>query len=151
MAPRYTPSPSSLPKITSYNGVATAGAGIAPTVAYGSLLANSTNQATIASFTVGASGGVFEIGGFFGVTAWTSGNVAVQVNYTDNRGNAQTFVTLFGRRSTDSSHTTALASTGEMMLDTVAFAAQGGSTITLKTSIGGAATGDFYAFVRQVN
>jgi hypothetical protein len=128
MAPRYTPSPSSLPKITSYNGVATAGAGVSPIRAYGSVLGTSTTLSTVTSYTVGAANGVFEVGGIVLVTVWTSGVVQLQVNFTDCQGNARSY-----------------GMTGET--------SAGGSAgnISATGSFGGTATADFYAFIRQVN
>lgn len=148
---RIDRAPGNLPKVTTYNGTATAGNGLGALVGYGSLMANSTNGATVVTFTVGAANGLFEIGGFYVVTAWTSGNVSVNVSYTDCRGNAQSGLTLFGRRSTDATHALNIAAVGELNLDTVSLCAQSGTTVTIKTSFGGTATADFYGFIRQVN
>ena len=137
-------------KVTKYNGTPTAGGGVSPTVAYGSLLATGTSGTAITSFTVGASNGLFEIGGYLDVTAWTSGTVAVQANYTDCRGTSHTSTSMFGALSTGSSAAT-ISSTGTIDIFPKAVCAQSGTAITVQTSLGGTATADFYGYINQVN
>jgi hypothetical protein len=136
-------------KVTSYNGVATAGAGVSPTVAYGSLTGATTNLVTVATFTP-TNAGVFEVGGFVAATAYTSGNVGLRLMYTDSQGSAQNYV-LQGEVASTGGNNNVLTATGVLAIFTQTISVQAGSAITLQTNLTGTATANFRAFIRQVN
>jgi len=76
--------------ISKYNGITTAGFGVPIIVAEGDSIGNTGTITSVCAYTVGASNGVFKVGGDIDVTAFTSGAINLQVTYTDWNSGAQT-------------------------------------------------------------
>lgn len=136
-------------KVTNYNATATAGLGVSPIVAYGTQT-TSTNGTVLTTFTPGATG-LFEIGGFINLTAWTSGNVSIQLTYTDGHGTFQGIGDMLGANGTGGTVVTHLTGgTGTMQLFSQTIAAGSGGAISLFCALSGTATADFYGFIKQI-
>lgn len=135
-------------KVSSYNGVNTAGMGTAPIYASGSQTGITTNNTTIASYAVPAAGGVFEIGGFVSCTTFTSGTVGMFAQFNDENNTARTY-TMPGATNAGATAST-LAGTGTLALFTQTVAVKGSTTLVIKTDNTNASTGDFYAWIRQI-
>lgn len=134
-------------KLTKYANVSTAGMGVSPIYAYGSLAGATTTGTAITSFTPAAQG-LFEVGGSEAVTAWTSGNNAINVAYTDCQGNSRNYA-MWGATNTGASNNV-LAATGTLNLYAETICANA-AAITLQTQITGTATVSDWAWIRQVN
>lgn len=80
-------------KLTSYNGVATAGWGVPVVQAAGRATAQVAANASVATYTVGAADGSFEISANILVTASATHSFGVVVTYTDE-GNTARSLTL---------------------------------------------------------
>jgi hypothetical protein len=79
-----------LGKITSYNGVATVGWGVPSIVATGRVLAvSNAATASVATYTVGAADGSFEVSGNVNVTTATTHSFQLQVSFTDETNTAR--------------------------------------------------------------
>lgn len=135
-------------KVTSYNGTATAGSGVSPIRAATPIagVATSTNNTSVATLTPAAVG-IFEVGGHFEVTAYTSGNVGLMLSYTDANGNARSFN--MGGQSQAGTYGTTAAATGMQDLFTQTICANPAS-IALQASITGTATATFWGHIKQV-
>lgn len=70
-------------KITTYNNVVTAGWGVPSIVAQTRVLAQTAAVASIATYTVGAADGTFEVSGNVNVTTATTHSFQLQVSFTD--------------------------------------------------------------------
>lgn len=81
-----------LGKTTTYNNVATAGNGLAAIVAAGRVTAQSAANASIATYTVGASDSSFEISMNMNVTAATILSTSMNCDYTDESNTARTMI-----------------------------------------------------------
>lgn len=79
--------------ITSYNGIATAGNGVVSVQGAGRQTGQTAADATVATYTVGASDASFVVSSNVNVTASVTHTIAVQVDYTDE-GNVSRTVTL---------------------------------------------------------
>lgn len=81
-----------LGKTTTYNNVVTAGNGLAAIVASGRVTAQSAANASIASYTVGASDSSFDISMNMNVTAATILSTSMNCDYTDESNTARTMI-----------------------------------------------------------
>ena len=80
-------------KLTAYNAVSTAGWGIPATYGYGDVAAaTNTGTASIATYTVGAADGTFEVGCNILITTSTTFTFSCDVTYTDEGNTARTLV-----------------------------------------------------------
>lgn len=134
--------------LTNYKGVATAGNGLPAIQAYGTALANSTDATTIATLTAPAVDTLYEVGGFFQVTAWTSSTVAMELAFTSCAGTSTTINMSASTNASSVAQT--ISSTGRMMLFTTTICADASSAVTLQTNFGGTATADFYGHIKAV-
>jgi hypothetical protein len=78
-------------KISSYNGVSTAGWGV-PAIQAAANITAQTAAATICTYTVGAADGDFEVGGQMSVTASTTLVTTITCTYTDVASVARTMI-----------------------------------------------------------
>lgn len=81
-----------LGKTTTYNNVATAGNGLAAIVAAGRVTAQSAANASIATYTVGASDSSFDISMNMNVTAATILSTSMNCDYTDESNTGRTMI-----------------------------------------------------------
>lgn len=79
-------------KITSYNGVATAGWGVPAIQSAGRVTAQAAANASIATYTVGAADGSFRVSANMNVSASTALNTTLQCTYTDESNTARTMI-----------------------------------------------------------
>jgi len=79
-------------KITAYNGVTTAGWGVSAVYAAGRATAQSAANASIATYTVGAADGSFEVSFNMNVTASTTLSTSGFCTYTDESNTARTML-----------------------------------------------------------
>jgi hypothetical protein len=90
-----------LGKLSSYNGLATAGLGMVTIVSAPAILTDKTSAASnFINYTPPATAGVYRIIAMVNVTAWTTpATFTVVVTYTDNKGNARTETLAFVKGS----------------------------------------------------
>lgn len=134
-------------KISVYGATATAGNGVGSIVSFVKLLGNSTDGASLTSYSPPVDQ-VLEIGGYINCTSYASGNVSVQLAYTDIHSASQSIGDLPGWLSngTQVSHMT---STGSLMLFNQTIMVKGGTSITLIARTGaGADTADFIGWIK---
>lgn len=117
------------------------------------LVASTGSNATICSGTAPADGG-FEIGGSLRITAYSGAAVSIMCDYTDVDGNAITNaeIPLWGPASGISFKTNEVASDGTGIWNAMVTGiyAKVGTTITLRTSIGGSATYNAQGWVKKM-
>lgn len=136
--------------ITQYKGIATAGMGVSPIVAAPAKLTTSLGSITILSYTPPAVAGLYEVGGWFKVTAFTSGAITMILGYTDETGGVQS-LGLHGQDAGGNVVYT-LTATGTSHLFNTTISIDGSATpITLTTYISGTATVDFYGWIRRIS
>lgn len=136
-------------KITEYNNVATAGWGVPAIVASGRSVAQTAAVATVATYTVGAADGSFEVSGNVLVTTATTHSFRVLVAYTDEGNTARTGVLEFLRP--DGVPTIAMVfSSGAIPYSSLGYhiRAKAGTTITIATAI--TSGGNFTSVVYNV-
>ena len=125
-------------KYALYNGIVTAGWGVG--AIYGSDLRTGITAADASALTeyaVTASGGVFEVGGSFTCTAYTSGTVTYTITWTDENSTAHT---LSG----------SLAGTGHVDFTPVTVRVKASTSITAQITGTFVATVSPVAIVKQV-
>jgi hypothetical protein len=125
---------------TSYRNVTTAGWGV-PAIYGSAQITGQTTNATIATYTVGAATGDFEISATVNVSAVTAISTSVDVTYTDTAGNARTLtmpVQLVGGTGGTylASGLIVSASANDYVTPTTLIRAQNGTAITVKTAAG---------------
>src|SRR5439155_14416926 len=76
--------------VTAFNNRATDANGVLAIVKEGDQTGASAANASLAAFTVGATNGVFKVGGDIDITAIAGATVTLQVVYTDWSGNVRT-------------------------------------------------------------
>lgn len=121
--------------IGSYNGITTAGQGVAPITAAANITAQTSN-ATITSYANGAADGTYEISASMNVTAATSISTNLVCTYTDAANTAQTFTFPVYKDGSSTVQTTAIAATGEYSTCVFHIRVKASTTITLKTATG---------------
>lgn len=118
--------------ITKYNNVSTVGWGVPAIYGYNRFTAQTAAVATIASYTVGAADGSFEVGANVNVTTYASGTFTTTVSYTDETNTPQTltlnFSTLAGVLGT------AIAAAGPFEGVTMRIRAKASTSITVATT-----------------
>ena len=78
--------------VTTYNNVATAGWGVPAIYGSGIVSAETGRSAAIATYTVGATAGVFHVSGNINVTASTTHSFSLDVSYTDEGGTPRVMI-----------------------------------------------------------
>lgn len=78
--------------VSSYNGTATAGAGVVSIRAAGRVTAQAAANASISTFTVGAADGSFEVSGNVNVTVSTALATTLTCTYTDESNTARSMI-----------------------------------------------------------
>lgn len=78
--------------VTNYANVATAGWGVPAIYGAGTVSAQTVRSAAVATYTVGAADGTFEVGGNVNVTTSTTHSFSLDVEYTDESNTARTLI-----------------------------------------------------------
>jgi hypothetical protein len=131
------------------NNIGLVGQGYDLVVASGSALAQAGAVGSVASFTTGAAGGSFEIGGYIDVTAFTAGTISMTCTYTDPSGTPRTLtvplVSLAGTIGT----TVGAATDAQAVV--ISIQTSGANSITIATTVT-VFTGTYsvFAWIRQV-
>lgn len=135
-------------KISSYNGITTAGQGIPIIVAQArTVAATNTGTASVATFTVGAADGTFEVGCNVLITTSTTHSFSCDTTYTDESNVARTMVMpveqLAGTFATSGLMTNATGA-GPYESAVMTIRAKAATAITIRTSAGGTFTAVVY-------
>jgi hypothetical protein len=77
-------------KMLTYNSIATAGLGVPAVYGSGRQTAQTGADSSVATYTVGAADGFFEVSAYVNVTAATNANFTVTCTYTDEGGTSRT-------------------------------------------------------------
>lgn len=123
-------------KTTSYNGVATAGLGLPVIVAYGRVAAQSAANASIVTYTVGASDGSFEVSANLNATAVTVLVTTLTVTYTDESNAARSMILPIQQLAGSLIAAGAITATGPWHAPVCALRAKAATAITILTSAG---------------
>lgn len=142
-------------KLTTYNGVTTAGWGLVAIQAAGRATAQVAANASVATYTVGAADGSFEISTNVNVTASTTHSFTVTCTYTDE-GNTSRTLTLPVSQLTGTIITAITNVTGVGAYEGVALhiRAKASTAITIATAAGGTYTSVTYnveGIIRQMS
>lgn len=121
-----------LGQVTKYNGVTTAGIGVASVVGYGRQTGQTGSVATVATFTPGADGS-FEVSVNINMTAFTAGSLQATCSYTDESGTSRAQVMPF-LQFPSGLLTTTLSSANPANGFTFHIRAQGTHAITISTT-----------------
>lgn len=129
-------------KITAYNGVATAGIGIPSVVGYARTVGAVAAVASVATYTVGASDGTFEISANVNVTTATLHNFTVTCAYTNENNVSQTVTLGFVQLSGATLITAITNVTGANSYESPIYhiRAKSGTSITIASTAGGTYT-----------
>lgn len=135
-------------KLTVYNGVTTAGWGLPAIQAQARAVAvTNTGTASVATYTVGAADGTFEVGCNVLVTTSTNHTFSCDTTYTDESNTARTMVMpveqLAGTFAT-SGLITNVTGAGPYESPVMTIRAKAATAITIRTSAGGTFTGVVY-------
>lgn len=122
-------------RITSYNSVITAGWGIPAIVASGRQTGLIAASASVATYTLGAADGSFEVSANYLPTAGTTYSFNVNLDYTDEGNTARTIALLFNAPGSTALNATLGNATGLIPRDSVSyhFRAKAATVITLST------------------
>lgn len=121
-------------KVTTYNGLTTAGNGVPSVVASGRVTAQTAAAAAITSFTPSADG-TFEVSGNILVTAATTATFSMTVTYTDEGNTSRTVTMPFSvLAGTVTSSVTNVAGNVPYMGLSVKIRAKSGTAITVQTT-----------------
>lgn len=131
-------------KTTTYNNIVTAGWGTPAIQAQGRVVAaTNTGTASVATYTVGAADGTFEVGCNVLITTSTTFSFSCDTTYTDEGNTARTMVIpiqgLGGNFATNGLITNALGA-GPYESATMTIRAKAATAITIRTSAGGTFT-----------
>lgn len=134
-------------KITAYNQITTAGAGVSPIVAYGDVVAaTNTGTASIATFTPGADG-TFEVGCNILITTATTHSFSCDVTYTDEGNTARTMIMpIYSLAGTPVVNGLIINTGGTVPYEAAVMTirAKASTAITVRTSAGGTFTAVVY-------
>lgn len=142
--------------ITKYRDIVTAGYGVAVVVAAGTLDGQTARSAALATFTVGAADGLFEISGGVEITASTNHSFSLNCEYTDETNSAVNRVMPLGNAGLGGFVASGLITNvvGEASYATPAMAirAKAGTTITIRPNAGTYTSVTYNAFgvIKQV-
>jgi hypothetical protein len=123
-------------KTTAYNNVTTAGWGIPAIYAAGRVTAQSAANASIATYTVGAADGSFEVSANMNVTASTSLATTLTVTYTDESNTARSMILPSAPLSGTFVAAGAITGTGPWHTPVMHIRAKAATAITVLTSAG---------------
>lgn len=123
-------------KITSYNAVTTAGYGVPIVVAAGRVTAQSAANASIATYTVGAADGSFEVSANMNVTASAGLATTLTCTYTDEASAARTMIMPITQLSGSFIAAGAITGTGAWETPTMHIRCKAATAITILTSAG---------------
>lgn len=138
--------------ISSYDGLTTAGIGVPVLVAAGKNTGSHTNGDVVVSYTPPASAGVYEVGGFFHTTSYSSGAAQMEVTYHRDNGGTAVSENLFGQRYNTG---TVVSSTNqsddhiEIFSFTIAVDSSG-TAIQLLNNQSGTNTADYYGWIKRI-
>jgi hypothetical protein len=140
----------SVGKFVSLNGITTdtATPGVAPIVKYGEVLAGTSNAVTVATVTPSADT-IYEVGGFITASAYTSGNVALELDYNDCATNTARAQNLYGTTGAGT-NANVLTAVGVLACNTVTICAKASTAVTAKTIDSLVATASWYAHIKQI-
>lgn len=119
-------------KLTTYNSITTAGYGIPAIYGSGRQTAQTAADASVATYTVGASDGSFWVSGNVNVTAFAVGTFNEIVTYTDETNTVQTLKLNFS--SVTGTIGIAIAATGPFEGIPAQIRAKAGTAITISTT-----------------
>ena len=135
-------------KYTTYNNVVTAGWGVPAVYGYGDVAAaTNTGTASIATYTVGAADGTFEVSANCLVTTSTTHSFSLDVTYTDESNSARTLVLPVAQLAGSfvaSGLITNITGAGPYESPTMTIRAKAATAITVRTSAGGTYTTVIY-------
>lgn len=123
-------------KVTTYNGVVTAGLGVVAVVGYGRVTAQAAANASIATYTVGGADGSFEVSGNLNATAVTVLATTLTCTYTDESNTARTMILPVQQLGGSFIAGGAITSTGAWETPTMHIRCKAATVITLLTSTG---------------
>ncbi len=123
-------------KISSYNGVTTAGFGSVIVVAAGRVTAQSAANASISTYTLPATDGSFEVSANMNVTAATALATTLTCTYTDESNTARTLIFPVTQLSGSFIALGAITGTGAWETPVLHIRCKASSTITILTSTG---------------
>lgn len=123
-------------KITAYNQLTTAGLGVPVIVAAATATAQSAANASIATYTVGAADGVFEVSMEMFVSAVTTLVTTMTCTYTDAGSNARTMILPVQQLAGSFIAAGAVTGTGVWETPVMKIRAKASTAITLLTSAG---------------
>lgn len=123
-------------KVTTYNGIVTAGFGVPAIVGYGRVTAQAAANASIATYTVGGADGSFEVSGNLNATAVTVLATTLTCTYTDESNTARTMILPVQQLGGSFIAGGAITSTGAWETPTMHIRCKAATVITLLTSTG---------------
>lgn len=123
-------------KVITYNNVNTAGWGVPSIYAAGRVTAQSAANSSIATYTVGAADGSFEISANMNVTAITTLVTTLTCTYTDESNTARTMVLPVAQLAGSFIASGAITGTGAWETPTMHIRAKASTVITILTSTG---------------
>ena len=127
-------------KILVYNNISTAGWGAAPVYGYGDVAAATGVTASIATYTVGAADGTFEVSANCLVTTATTHSFSLDVTYTDEGNTARTMILpIYSVAGTPVANALIVNGGGTVPYhsDVLTIRAKAATAITVRTSAGG--------------
>ena len=129
-------------KLTAYNGVNTAGNGVPIIVAQDRTVAATAAVASIATYTVGANDGTFEVSANVLVTTATTHSFTLTCAYTDEGNSARTLTLTFGLVAGGVTTTAVANATGTVPYHgvPVTIRCKAATTITIASAAGGTYT-----------
>lgn len=123
-------------KITTYNGIATTGWGVPAIYGYGRVTAQSAANASIATYTVGAADGSFEVSANMNVTAVTVLATTLTCTYTDESNTARTMILPVAQVAGSFIAAGAITATGAWESPVIHIRCKAATAITILTSAG---------------
>lgn len=126
-------------KITEYADVATAGWGVPAIYGSGRVTAQTAQSAAVATYTVGASDGSFEVSGNVNVTASVTHSFSLDVTYTDETNTSRTLIlpmTQLGGSFISGGLITNVTGTGPYESPVLHIRAKAATSITIRPSAG---------------
>lgn len=133
-------------KLTTYNGVTLAATalGIPSIVGYGRVTAQSAANAAIATYTVGAADGSFEVSANLNCTVTTSLISNLTCTYTDESNTSRAMIFPIQQIAGSFIATGAITGLGAWESPVIHIRCKAGTTITISTAAGGTYTGVTY-------
>lgn len=134
--------------ITSYNGIATVGNGVATVQGAGTIAGTvDSRSAAVATYTVGAADATFKVGGNVNVTASATHTFSLDVTYTDETNVARTLILPMAQLAgafITGGLITAVTGTGPYESTSMIIRCKAATAITIRPSAGGTYTSVTY-------